>query len=272
MIRPSQFDRGNIYLSGGMQFAANLGAGWRVTASEKLKAMRYFPLDITELDVAYNKAHGKLSVPKPGSAKIPDHDNNPMKPESEVLLENSYSSTLTEKEVLYYKANMRKHFVKTDLDLIERNSDALIVYYDESARRGAGTVSEAQFAYNLNIPIFLVCEYPTEAAMFEDVSGWLVALATKHFLTFDALYEYLDTLPEGIMKKDIYGNHSVGQDYLCHLSGEVFTKKKHKFVSKIEPLYSQKSVDVVTTVNEEHKDRYEFFLEYLSEQTNTKFV
>lgn len=274
MIRPKQFNRGNIYLSGGMQFAANLGAGWRVTASEKLKAMEYFPLDITDLDVAYNVKHGKLSVPLPGAAKVPNHkphDIAPNQPEVDAVVE-SYSEELTEKEVLYYKANMRKHFVQTDLDLIEKNSDALIVYYDESARRGAGTVSEAQFAYNMNIPIFLVCEYATEAEMFKNVSGWLVALATKHFLTFDALYEYLDKLPHGIMKKDIYGNHSVGQEYLCHLSGEVFEKKKHKFVSRIHPLYSQKSVDVVTTVNEEHKDRYDFFLEHLSETTGTDFI
>src|SRR6476646_5659985 len=148
MIRPAQFDRGNIYLSGGMQFAQNLGAGWRVIASEKLKSMQYFPLDITELDVAYNVEHGKISVPKAIDKDTP----------------------LTKEEVLFYKATMRKHFVDTDLDLIQKNSDALIVYYDESARRGAGTVSEAQFAFNLNIPIFLVCDYPSEAAMFENVS------------------------------------------------------------------------------------------------------
>lgn len=250
MIRPSQFNRGNIYLSGGMQFAANLGAAWRVTASEKLKEMRYFPLDITDLDVAYNKAHTKITVP-------------------EATLERPQ---LTAEEVLFYKATMRKHFVKTDLDLIEKNSDALIVYYDESARRGAGTVSEAQAAFNLGIPIFLVCEYPSEAEMFKNVSGWLIALATKHFLNFDDLYAYLDALPEGILKEDIYGNRSVGDQYLCHLSGDDFTKRKHKFVSKVSPLYSQESVEIVSKVNEQHKDRYEFFLEYLTEQTGTNFI
>lgn len=250
MIRPSQYDRGNIYLSGGMQFAANLGAAWRVTASEKLKNMQYFPLDITELDVAYNEAHTKISIP-------------------EATVERP---VLSQEEVLFYKSTMRKHFVKTDLDLIEKNSDALIVYYDESARRGAGTVSEAQAAFNLDIPIFLVCEYPSEAEMFKNVSGWLIALATKHFLNFDDLYAYLDKLPKGILKKDQYGNRCVGDQYLCHLSGEVFTKRKHKFVSTVTPLYSQPSVEVVSKVIEQHKDRYEFFLEHLSKQTGTDFT
>jgi nucleoside 2-deoxyribosyltransferase len=239
--RPSQWDRGNIYLSGGMQFAKNLGAAWRVTASEKLKAMKYFPLDITDLDVAYNEAHGKL--------EIPAHDGDP----------------------LLYKANMRKHFIDTDLKLIRENSDALIVYYDESARRGAGTVSEAQYAFNLNIPIFLVADYESVEAMHKDVSGWLIALSTKTFINFDDLYAYLDQLPYGIIKKDVYGNHGVDGQYLCHLSGEVFTKRKNKFVSQVHPLYSQKSVDIVHQVYEETKDRYEFFMEYLNKDTGAPF-
>jgi nucleoside 2-deoxyribosyltransferase len=239
--RPKEFDRGNIYLSGGMQFAANLG--WREIASQKLKEMKYFPLDITELDIAYNQEHGKLVIPA------------------------------SDEDPLLYKANMRKHFIDTDLKLIRDNSDALIVYYDESARRGAGTVSEAQYAFNLNIPIFLVAdEYETLHDLHANVSGWLIALTTKYFTSFEALYEYLDTLPYGIIKKDAYGNHGVNGDYLCHLSGEVFTKSKNRFVSQIHPLYSQKSVNVVHEVYEKHKDRYEFFMEYLENQTGSHFT
>lgn len=239
--RPTQWDRGNIYLSGGMQFAKNLGAGWREIVSQKLKEMKYFPLDITELDVAYNDKHGKPILPQPGE------------------------------EPLAYKANMRKHFIETDLRLIREDSDALIVYYDESARRGAGTVSEAQYAFNLNIPIFLVADYKTQEEFYGDVSGWLIALSTAHFLSFEELYEYLDKLPHGILKKDIYGNHGVNGQYLCHLSGEVFQKKKNKFVSQVHPLYSQKSVEIVHDIYENHKDRYEFFMEYLTQSTGTKF-
>ena len=40
-VRPKSWDRGNIYLSGGMQFAQNLGAGWRELTSAKLKEMEY---------------------------------------------------------------------------------------------------------------------------------------------------------------------------------------------------------------------------------------
>lgn len=250
MIRPKELNRGNIYLSGGMQFAENLGAGWRVKTTQKIQELGYFSMDITDMDIAYNVNHGKVSTPEIKEGE----------------------SDLTENQMLFHKSTMRKHFVETDLNLIQYQCDALIVYYDESARRGAGTVSEAQFAYNLNIPIFLVCtDYKSHAEMFQNVSGWLVALATKHFLNFEDLYDYLDKLPDGILRKDIYGNHSVGNQYLCHLSGEVFEKKKHKFVSKIYPLYSQNAVSVVADVNEQQKDRYQFFLEYLSEKTGTDF-
>ena len=241
IIRPKTHDRANIYLSGGMQFAHNLGAGWRLSTSEKISKMKYFPLDITDLDVAYNNLHGKPMVPEPGQ------------------------------DPSFYKANFRKHFVETDLKLIKENSDALIVYYDESARRGAGTVSEVQYAYLLNLPIFLVADYPSLDAMQNDVSGWLLSLTTKYFITFDDLYEYLDKLPYGILKKDVYGNHGVDGQYLCSLTGEVFTKKKNKFVSEVRPLYSQNSVEVVHEVYENHKDRYQFFMEYLTEHTNTNF-
>ena len=108
-------------------------------------------------------------------------------------------------------------------------------------------------------------------AMHSDISGWLLALTTKYFYNFEDLYVYLDNLPKGILKKDLYGNHGVDGQYLCSLSGEVFTKKKNKFVSQVTPLYSQKSVEVVNDVYENHRDRYDFFMDYLTDTTGTKF-
>lgn len=229
-IIEKEFNRGNIYLSGGMQFSNNLGASWREIISAKLKAMKYFPLDITQLDISYAENHGKMQL----------IDSDPIK----------------------FKAYMRKHFIDTDLKLIKENSDAVIVYYDESARRGAGTVSEAQYAYNMNIPVFLVAEYETIEELHKNVSSWLIALSTAYFKSFEDLYEYLEKLPYGIIKKDQYGNHGTNGHYLCHLSGEVFVKNKSPFVSEIKPLYSQKSVNIVHDVYNLFKDRYEYFIEY----------
>jgi hypothetical protein len=253
-----------------MQFAQNLGAGWRETTSKKLKDLKYFPLDISELDIAYLKDHGK---PVPPSINTENVTYNPIltQEDSDKLKQQLTDLQDHEYKHLLYKAHMRKHFIDTDLRLIKDNSDALIVYYDESARRGAGTVSEAQYAYNLNIPIFLVAEYESIEDMHKNISGWLIALATKVFTNFDDLYTYLENLPYGIIKKDIYGNHGIDNEYLCHLSGNTFEKKKHKFVSQVHPLYSQKAVHIVNEVYEKTKDRYEFFMEYLTDSTGTKF-
>lgn len=240
--RPELFDRGNFYLSGGMQFANDLGGDWRIKTSKALKEMKYFPLDITSLDKAYDVAHGKPHFP------------------------NIAQGTLR------FKADMRRNFIETDLRLIDDNSDALIVFYDESARRGAGTVSECQHAYNTKIPIFLVYEADSMHDVAKQVSAWLIALTTKIFLSFEDLYAYLDKIPHGILHKDKYGNNSVGNKYLCHLSGEVFTKKKNKFVSHVHPLYSQEAVDVVYDVYENQKDRYQFFMETLEKETGNKFT
>lgn len=239
MLRPKDYQRGNIYLSGGMQFAKNLGAGWREICSAELKDMKYFPLDITELDVAYSKKYGELYLPSKEEGHIA------------------------------YKSNIRKHFIYTDLSLIERDSDALIVYYDESARRGAGTISECQFAYNLQIPIFLVSDWKD---INKEVPGWLQALATKIFTNFDDLHAYLKKLPDGIIKKDIYGNNRSGNKYLCHLCGSVFQKKKSIFVSKISPIYCKDCVNLVHHTHERLKDRYEFFMEYLDDNYNKVVV
>lgn len=230
MIKHPKYPRGNIYLSGGMQFAKELGAAWRQNCGERLKQMEYFPLDIAELDRAYSAEHGEL-----------------------------YHLLDTEKH-LQYKSNFRKHFIYTDLQLVQRDSDALIVYYDESARRGAGTISECQYAYNHDIPIFLLSHYPRWE---KEVPGWLQGLTTRIFTTFEDLYLYLDKLPYGILKRDAYGNHHAGPHYLCSLCGNVFEKSKHHFVSKISPLYCKPCVSLVNNTYEAHKDRYEFIVERL---------
>lgn len=222
---------GSIYLSGGMQHAADLGAGWRTEVSTWLVEAGYLPIDITAMDIAYATVHGDM-----------------------------YRSLDNEEDLLERKSNIRRHYIYADTQLIKVHSDALIVYYDVSVRLGAGTISECQVAYDHELPIFLVNGYPH----LNDVPGWLQGLTTKIFSSFDDLKVYLTSLPPGILRKDQYGNHSHTSHYLCSLSGEVFEKNKSHFVSKVSPLYSPGCIDIVKQTYEARKDRYEFFTEYLS--------
>lgn len=230
MLKHPQYPLGNIYLSGGMQFAPDgLGADWRRECSIRLKEMGFFPLDIAELDLAYANAHGHLY-------RFLDDD-----------------------QLLQRKSNIRKHFIDTDIALIRNDTDAVIILYDESVRRGAGTTSEVHEAFMLDIPVFLLNSYGD----LKEVPGWMQAETTKIFNTWEEMYAYLKQLPPGILKRDVYGNRRSGQHYLCSLCGTVEEKHKAHFVSKVSPLYCKSCVELVKTTFEQHLDRYQFFLEYL---------
>jgi len=238
MINDPIHTRGNIYLSGSMEFAPDgqFGKLWREECAARLKEMKYLPLDITALDEAYAQEHGYLL------------------------------RDVTTTEPLQRKMNIRRHFIDTDLNVIQYATDALIVLLDDGVRKGAGTISECQFAYNHNIPIFVVNSLPPT----EKVSGWFFGLSTKMFDNFDQLYEYLDALPYGIIKKDAYENRRAGNHYLCSLCGTVEEKHKTHFVSKVSPLYCKSCVGLVKETYETHYSRYQFFIEHLNEQSSNQ--
>lgn len=232
MLKHPKYPNGTIYLSGGMQFAVDLGAGWRKQCSKRLKELGFFPLDITELDMLYSKQHGELY------------------------------RFMSDEEILQRKSNIRKHFIETDINLIRNDTDAVIIYYDESVRRGAGTISEIHEAFMLDIPVFLVNAYKK----LNEIPGWAQAETTKIFNEWEELYDYLKSLPKGILKRDVYGNRRSGNNYLCSLCGKVEEKHKTHYVSKVSPLYCKSCVEIVKQTFESHKDRYQFFIEYLEQQ------
>lgn len=225
----SNKNSGLIYLSGGMEKSADLGAQWRANCSKELIKRNFLPLDITALDVAYTKAHGVVYMSKDS------------------------------KNYLQYKSNIRHQFIYTDLRLIIDNSDAVIAYYDESFKNGAGSFAECQISYDHQKPLFIVSTFSED-----NVPSWLKALSTKLFFSFSELYTYLDSLPQGILKVDKYGNHHSNNHYLCSLCGNVFEKSKHHFVSKVSPLYCIDCVDLVQKTREQNVDRYEFCLQYFN--------
>lgn len=230
MLQHPDFSNGNIYLSGGMQHTPDkLGAGWRATCSIRLKAMGFFPLDIAELDTAYSKVHG-----------------NPYRDVDPALH-------------LVRKSNVRKHFIETDVALIRNDADAVIILYDDSVRRGAGTISEVHEAHMLDIPVFLMNTYGD----LDQVPEWMHAETTKIFDQWEDLYDYLGSLPQGILKRDVYGNRRSGSKYLCSLCGTAEEKHGAHFVSKITPQLCKSCVDIYRATAEMSKDRYQFFLEHL---------
>lgn len=233
MIKHPKYPNGSIYLSGGMQFADDLGAGWRREVGEELRRMGFYPLDIAMLDILYTERHGELY------------------------------RFVSDDELLQRKSNIRKHFIETDINLIRNDTDAVIVLYDESVRLGAGTTSEVHEAFMLDIPVFLLNSYGT----LNEVPGWMQAETTRIFNDWKEMYDYLGNLPPGILRRDVYGNRRSGSYYLCSLCGTVEEKHKTQYVSKISPQYCKSCVELVKTTFEQQADRYNFFLEYLEAES-----
>jgi hypothetical protein len=229
MINHPLYPNGNLYLSGGMQFADNLGASWREQCSITLRGMKYYPIDITSLDKEYSAVCGHPYM----------------------FLETT--------DLLQYKSNIRRQIVRADIELVRHHSHALVVYFDVAAQRGAGTQSECQEAYDHDVPYFLVNGLPE----WKQVPGWIRANATRMFDTFDDLHQYLGKLPDRILQRDVYGNRHAAPYYLCSLCGDPFTKSGAQFVSKLTPIYCKSCVDIVKRTHEAHADRYEFFIQQM---------
>lgn len=224
----SNKSNGLIYLSGGMQFAEDLGSGWRKHCSEKLTEINFTPLDIAKLDILYSTTHSDLTrcfdIDEPG-------------------------------ELLQKKSNIRKHFIETDTKLIIQNTDAMIVLYDESVRLGAGTLSECQVAYDHNIPIFLVNGFAKVSA----IPGWLQAQTTKMFSSFRDLHLYLKELPPFILNKHIATEHQ-----LCFLCGTSFVAPIYEYTIRYGDIpHCPTCKDVVHTTNTKYYNRLQFFHETL---------
>lgn len=226
---------GVIYLSGGMEKAEQNGLLWRKECSQNLEELNFTPCDIAALDLEYTKAHGAVYMSK-------DLDN-----------------------YLQYKSNIRHQFIYSDLRLIQDDCDAVIGYYDQSFKEGAGSFAECQCAYDNEKPLFVVSD-------FQHVPGWLKSLSTVVFYSFENLYIYLEKLPPGILKTDRYGNHHSQNHYLCSLCGDTFEKTKHHFVSKISPLYCKTCVEIVQKTREDHADRYQFIVEFMKKQEQQKHI
>ncbi len=224
-----------IYLSGGMQHAEELGGVWRATCSERLDELGFIPVNITAMDIAYSKQYGVV----------------------EPCFEYKDNERHVEK-----KLNIRNHFVYADLGIIEDFCSALIVYYDESVRKGAGTLCECQKAYDHRIPVFLVNGYDS----FDQVPGWLQGLTTKMFSSFEQLYQYLEQVTDNVaIRKDIRQDNI--DSHLCLACGTIENISSSRLVDpEFLPEYCTSCNQLDTQLNKHTKqDRYRYFCNYLLE-------
>jgi nucleoside 2-deoxyribosyltransferase len=85
-----------------------------------------------------------------------------------------------------FRRTVRK-IVAWDLGKIERESDAVVAFWDAAAARGGGTAAEITLAHRLGKPVYLVLGMPRPEA-----SGWVLACADRVFEDFEELIGFLE--------------------------------------------------------------------------------
>ena len=150
-----------FYLSGGMEYKKLLGANWREWITGELEERRHDAINPVKLEMAEEE----LDNNEPIQVKLTRLKN--------------------EGKLEEVRRMVRRFLFRKDMYAIQE-SDAIIVLYDESTRRGAGTLSEAWEAFREGRPVYLVTEFE-----MEEVPTWLIGETTQIFSNMDDLLEYV---------------------------------------------------------------------------------
>jgi hypothetical protein len=158
MTPPSSRNRQRVYLSGGMEYAANEGREWRSVLQEWLEK--------NLAAVVFNPNH-----------------------ESQKFFDRNYPGldfrTLKQTDPLQFKSVVAQ-LVDLDCREIARRSDYLICYWDEGAMRGAGTKGELTIARYFGKPVYMVTTVPLPG-----IPGWVLGCTDRVFPSFEALQRFL---------------------------------------------------------------------------------
>ena len=150
-----------FYLSGGMEYKKKLGANWREWITEELENRRHDAINPVKLEMADEE----FDTDEPIQIRLTRLKN--------------------EGKLEEVRRIVRRFLFRKDMYAIQE-SDAIIVLYDESTRRGAGTLSEAWEAFREGRPVYLVTDFG-----MEDVPTWLIGETTQIFSDMEDLLEYI---------------------------------------------------------------------------------
>jgi hypothetical protein len=172
-----------FYLSGGMEFKKKLGGPWREWITPELEKRRHDAINPVKLEMAEEE----LETGEPIQIRL--------------------SRLKNEGKLEEVRRLVRRFLFRKDMYAIQE-SDAIIVLYDESTRKGAGTLSEAWEAFREGRPVYLVTEFP-----MEEVPTWLIGETTAIFDNMDDLLEYIsdhshvirDKMHAGQIAHDVLG-------------------------------------------------------------------
>jgi hypothetical protein len=147
-----------IYLSGGMEYAANEGRDWRSALQEWLETTLH------------------CSIFNPNR-------------ESERFLATRYPG-LDLRELKFTDLSRFTRIVSEIVDLdsreIAERTDVVVCYWDKAAMRGAGTKGELTMAKYAGKPVYMVTSIPPV-----EIPGWVLGCTTRIFASFEELKAFL---------------------------------------------------------------------------------
>ena len=146
------------YLSGGMEYVAGEGVGWRKELQRWIE--------------------GNLG-----------HDVFNPNVESDRLFATKYKDVdfrkLKSLDIERYR-EIARDLVEIDTNEIAHRSDYIVCYWDEGAAKGAGTKGELTMARFFNKPVYFVTKFS-----LHELPGWVLGCVTKVFTSFDDLKVFL---------------------------------------------------------------------------------
>lgn len=164
------------YLAGSMEYAENLGAGWRDSITEYLKQ---YDIDVLN-PCAFEPQQLKGLHPE----RLPEKITNRFTGEEFTPKHWHELKLSANKENFKRFLKYMRRIIKYDIKILTTQADIVICYWDPNTAKGAGTHSELSYAFMNNIPVYCVnvCEMP----------AWALGCCTKNFTSFEDLYEFLD--------------------------------------------------------------------------------
>jgi len=151
-----------VYLSGGMEYAADEGRDWRSRLQEWL-----------ECEMGCTVFNPNRESERFFHTHLPGVDFRTLKKTDSLL----YQQTAT-------------RLVDIDCREIAERSDYVMCYWDESAMRGAGTKGELTMARYFGKPVYLVTTMARA-----DIPGWVLGCTTELFESFEELKRFLKGSP-----------------------------------------------------------------------------
>ena len=145
-----------IYLAGAIEYAPDKGKAWRERLTPFLHSVGWDVYD-------------------------PAQDEQKNLSDDERLNFRSWKGA----DMPRFQRTIRK-IIDWDMEWITRRADAVVVYWDEYAGRGAGTSGELTAAYRYGKPVYLIAGMPVEK-----ISGWILGCATRVFASFEELTPFL---------------------------------------------------------------------------------